>query len=372
MITAQGGTLQLYANGTYLYTPPAGYTGPDFITYTICDVTTVPLQPLCSDATIHMLIGPAFGISGQVWDDANGDLADAGITEPETNAGGTLYVNLVDNTGNVVATTAVANDGTYAFSGLTPGASYSLVLSTINGIIGQPAPAASLPAGWVSTGTNLNGTTSAITPGLIDAQAFGFANNINLNFGIEQIPNSDDHTTVIAQPTVGDLILLNGGANPPILSGVDPEDCNAGCTLQNGTVIISSVPSNATLLYNGVPVVSGQTINNFDPSLLQVEITAATLGATSTSFEYAFVDAAGVQDPTPATYTLTWAGPVPVTGLVAYASLNGYASSVTWRTETEQNTSYFMVERSTDNINFTATGSQVPASGNSSTRKIMA
>lgn len=369
LITAQGGTLQLYANGTYLYTPPAGYTGPDFITYTICDVTTVPLQPLCSDATIHMLIGPAFGISGQVWDDANGDLADAGITEPETNAGGTLYVNLVDNTGNVVATTAVANDGTYAFSGLTPGASYSLVLSTINGIIGQPAPAASLPAGWVSTGTNLNGTTSAITPGLIDAQAFGFANNINLNFGIEQIPNSDDHTTVIAQPTVGDLILLNGGANPPILSGVDPEDCNAGCTLQNGTVIISSVPSNATLLYNGVPVVSGQTINNFDPSLLQVEITAATLGATSTSFEYAFVDAAGVQDPTPATYTLTWAGPVPVTGLVAYASLNGYASSVTWRTETEQNTSYFMVERSTDNINFTATGSQVPASGNSSTRK---
>ncbi|MBU3675802.1 MAG: tandem-95 repeat protein, partial [Chitinophagaceae bacterium] len=57
--TIQGGTVQFYANGTYLYTPPTGYTGSDRVTYTICDVTVVEPQPLCTEATIHMLIAPS-------------------------------------------------------------------------------------------------------------------------------------------------------------------------------------------------------------------------------------------------------------------------------------------------------------------------
>ena len=62
----------------------AGYAGPDFITYTICDVTTVPLPsaPARYDASF-MLIGPAFEYpSGQVWDVPMAS-ADAGITEPK-------------------------------------------------------------------------------------------------------------------------------------------------------------------------------------------------------------------------------------------------------------------------------------------------
>jgi len=369
LITAQGGTVQLFTNGNYVYTPPLGYTGPDFTTYTVCDVTAIPPQPLCSDATIHFLVGPAFGISGNVWTDANGDIIDQGVTEPATNAGGTLFVNLVDINGNVVAATAVANDGTYSFSNIVVGGSYSLLLSTTSGTVGQPAPAPSLPAGWVNTGTNLNGTTSSATPGLIDLQSFGYANAVNLDFGIEQIPETDDHTTVIPQPAVGQLITLNGGANPPVLSGLDAEDCPVGCTLANGTVIITSIPANATLIYNGVAVSSGQQISNFDPSLLQVEITSATLGATSTSFQYVFVDAAGVQDQSPATYTLTWSGPVPVTGLQAFATLSNNVATIRWRTETEQNTSHFIVERSVDQVLFEQTGTSVPASGSSQVRK---
>ena len=56
--TAQGGTVTFYADGTYTYNPPVGYTGPDNVNYTICDVTVVAPQPLCAVAQIHFLIPP--------------------------------------------------------------------------------------------------------------------------------------------------------------------------------------------------------------------------------------------------------------------------------------------------------------------------
>ncbi len=57
--TVMGGTLQFYSDGTYTYTPPSGYVGPDRVNYTICDVTVVAPQPLCTNAFIHLLVGPA-------------------------------------------------------------------------------------------------------------------------------------------------------------------------------------------------------------------------------------------------------------------------------------------------------------------------
>ncbi len=115
-------------------------------------------QPLCANAIIHFLIAPGINISGKVWDDGNGNVIPQMAFENVTNARGTLYVNLVDALGYVVATAAVANDGTYSFADVPPGMIYSLVLSTINGIAGTPAPAASLPSGWVNTGETRNGT----------------------------------------------------------------------------------------------------------------------------------------------------------------------------------------------------------------------
>ncbi|MEL6987894.1 MAG: Ig-like domain-containing protein, partial [Bacteroidota bacterium] len=58
--TDQGGTVQFYSDGTYTYTPPTGYYGPDFVEYEICDVTVVNPQPLCNMATIYFTVIPAF------------------------------------------------------------------------------------------------------------------------------------------------------------------------------------------------------------------------------------------------------------------------------------------------------------------------
>jgi hypothetical protein len=156
--------------------------------------------------------------------------------------------------------------------------------------------------------------------------------------------------------------------NPPVLSGSDPEECTVGCVITGRSVIIDTVPSNSELYYNNALLVNGQAISNFDPNLFQLKITPAALGDITISFRYSFVDAAGLKDSTPATYTLIWLLPLPAEGLTASASADKDVATVKWSTLSEHNTAYFEVERSTDNRNFTATGNQVQAAGNKDTK----
>ncbi len=351
--TAQGGTIQFYADGTYLYTPPLGYVGPDVVNYTICDVTAVTPQPLCTNAQIHLLIGPGISIAGKVWNDADGNVLDPGATEPETNVGGTLYVNLLDGTGNVVATTAVAADGSYNFANVTPGVNYTLQLTTNQGTIGNTAPATALPTNWTNTGETRNGTIDLGGAGIIDARAYGFTNVVNYDFAIEQLPESNNVTQTISQPVVGQFITLNGGANPPIPAGSDPEDGALGAT---NTIVITSIPSNSTLLYNGIAVISGQVIINFNPSLLQVQITAATNGSTSTSFQFAYRDAASKQDPTPAVYTIQWAAVLPIKLESFIAAPQGNSVLLKWVVSEEINVAKYEIETSTNAVDFKYVG----------------
>jgi Bacterial Ig domain/Secretion system C-terminal sorting domain/Bacterial cadherin-like domain len=351
--TIMGGNVQFYADGTYNYAPPAGYIGPDAINYTICDVTAVTPQPLCANAQIQLLIGPGISITGKVWDDANGNVIDPGASEPETNIGGTLFVNLVNGAGNITGTVAVANDGTYNFNNVTPGTDYTLMLSTIQGTVGQPAPAAVLPAAWANTGETRNGTIDLGTAGIIDTRTYGFTNVINFNFGIEQLPNSFDVIQSVSQPVVGQLITLNGGANPPIPSGSDAED---GALGTGNTIVITTLPANSNLLYNGVAVTAGQGIGNFDPSLLQIEITAATVGAINTSFQFAYVDAASKQDPTQATYNINWLSPLPIKLESFTAAPQDNSVILKWVVSDEINVAKYEIESSTAATNFISIG----------------
>jgi hypothetical protein len=164
-------------------------------------------------------------------------------------------------------------------------------------------------------------------------------------------------------------ITLNGGVNPPILTGADAEDYPAGGVLTSRPVIIDTVPGNAELYYNGVLVTNGQSISSFNPSLLRVKITAATIGDTTVYFRYSFVDAATKKDPTPAIYRIVWNFPLPAEGLFAIVNLSGNTSTIKWSTISEQNTDYFVLERSLDNVTFTAIGNTVQAAKNSSSKR---
>lgn len=55
LITVQGGTIDMYSDGNFTYTPPLNFWGNDQVVYTICDVNA---QPLCTTATIYILLIP--------------------------------------------------------------------------------------------------------------------------------------------------------------------------------------------------------------------------------------------------------------------------------------------------------------------------
>ncbi len=363
--TQAGGQIKFYADGSYLYIPKLGYIGPDLVTYSICDVTTINPKPLCASGITHFLVGPGFNISGKVWDDANGDVIKNGVAEPATNLGGQLFINLVDDNGLVVLVAQVLNDGTYLFVNAPPGRNYSLELSTKQGVPGTPSPGVTLPQDWVNTGETRNGIIDYGAKGIIDSRPYGFINVSNFDFGIEQLPNSTDLYANISTPTIGQFITLNGGSNPPSLSGKDLEDCPAGCSLSAQAVIIDSMPLNANLYYNGVLVNSGLSISNFNPSLLKVEITTATLGSSYTMFSYSYVDAAGQKDPTPAIYSLNWLVILPAKGLTLTANRIGNDVALNWQTLSEINSVYFQVERSMDGRNYTKVGGKLSAAGTS-------
>lgn len=313
-------------------------------------------------------------VSGTLRNDKNG-LMDNVVNGSSVGSpgGSTVYAYLINASGNVVLKTTVNSaNGTYSFPLAEVTSDYTLMLSTTSVALGAPAPASSnFPATWVAVGdaygtNNLAGTgNESGTPDAVVAVKTGTASVINVDFGIQRLPHSDSYLSAINQPTVNQIITLNGTINPPILSGSDPEDCVSGCVLTTHTVTIDQVPVNAELYYNSALVVNGQTIHNFNPNMFQVKITPAAMGDTAINFKYSYVDAAMMKDVTPASYSLIWLIPLPAEGLAAVANLSGNTATIKWSTLSEQNTSHFIVERSLDNKTFTATGSPVKAAGSS-------
>ena len=57
MTTDSGGSVVFYANGQYRYTPAAGFTGPDQVRYTLCDVPQTASPSRCAEGTIYFQTG---------------------------------------------------------------------------------------------------------------------------------------------------------------------------------------------------------------------------------------------------------------------------------------------------------------------------
>ncbi len=318
---------------------------------------------------------PNVTVSGKLYNDKNG-LVDGLVNGTVMGAPGglTIFAYLTDMSGNVAYKTTVnSSTGAYSFPMAEIMTNYALMLSTTDVAVGQAPPAGFAgPSPWVLVGDSYglnNGAGTGNQTGTADALipvSTGMTNVTEVNFGIQRLPETDNHVKSINQPKVDDVLILNGqGLNPPVLSGSDAEDCTVGCVITTRNVIIDTVPSNAELYYNSSLVTSGQMLTNFNPDLLRIKFTAATLGETSVSFRYSFVDAAVMKDPTPAVYTVVWLVPLPAEGLVATANSNGDDVLVKWSTVSEHNTAYFEVERSVDNNSFARTGAQVQAAGDS-------
>ncbi|SEJ85545.1 Por secretion system C-terminal sorting domain-containing protein [Dyadobacter sp. SG02] len=299
-------------------------------------------------------------ISGTVYNDAFGLAGSPANTvdgTPIQSASGTpLYANLFTNSGVFVASVPVDASGTYNFP-VSANTNYLVTISSTSATnASTPSGSVGLPSDWVNTGENVGaGVGSDGSPNGTLAVTVGASSVSDVNFGLDQQPNSNNVTNVLAsQPPVGATIGLNGIASP-LMNGLDPEDGayfgSIGATNSPQGVVINSLPTQGELWYYGsgspVLVTASDIINGTlftDPSLFVIILTGS--GYTSTTFEYAYVDAAGVQDPTPATYTISWEKPLPVRLAAFDAFSEGAAVSLRWITAMEENSEGFEIERS--------------------------
>ena len=120
------GTLVLNPNGTYTYTPNAGFTGSDIFTYKVCDNGS---PVLCDEAVVNITVKAADG--SNIPPVANDDLF---IRDPASGISGNVLVNDSDPNGGTltVNTTPISNpsngsvvlnaNGTFTY---TPNAGYT-------------------------------------------------------------------------------------------------------------------------------------------------------------------------------------------------------------------------------------------------------
>jgi hypothetical protein len=305
--------------------------------------------------TVQLLTLQCIQVSGTVWDDADGS-ANGGFAnirtngEPGTNAGGQIYASLVDPvTHNVLSTTAVAADGTFSLSNCPVNAvGMQVFISNTPATVGSPI-GIGIPGDWRHTSP------------LIHSFNTSTVNVTGIDFAIERIPDSYDQYYTIATPIQNSFMPLNGTgtvASPGPLTGTDPEDGTLG---SGKTVVITTIPSNEQLFYNGALLANGYTISNYNPSLLQIKWT--NIATTSTSFKYAYVDAAGIQDPLPATYTIN----MSIVLAESLGSFSGKATDLgnvlTWIAYDEAAGTRYTIQRSIDGRAFTAIGT-VDGTGN--------
>ncbi|MEQ1675371.1 MAG: SdrD B-like domain-containing protein [Chitinophagaceae bacterium] len=145
------------------------------------------------DAGLTKLIN----LRGNVWHDVNAmsdglvNNSGAALVPPAAGIPVGLRAYLVNNSTGLVEQVTFVNTltGTFAFFDISPNAVYSVILSSAQGIIGNPPPAQILPSGWENTGQkNANPPNSPTgNDGINDGKVVvpvGTSDIININFGI--------------------------------------------------------------------------------------------------------------------------------------------------------------------------------------------
>ncbi len=247
-------------------------------------------------------------VTGNIFSDKNGNgVLDAG----ENNTGAlTLFAYLLKD-GLIVDSAHVRNDGTYSFANVAQNMSTATIAIGTNSVspgsastvINNVQNATNTPTGWMYTGES-SGNTADGSNGILTISA-GLTSINQQNFGLNQLPVSDDKSEIIAMPVGG---TIPAGSATQSVSGNDAEDGVLGNT---NTIKITTLPSNATMYYNGIAVNLNQQITNFNPAL--ISYAAVANGSIAVTFQYTFLDAANAEDATPASYTLNWLSALPVT-----------------------------------------------------------
>jgi uncharacterized repeat protein (TIGR01451 family) len=296
------------------------------------------------DATNYNFGERPVSVSGNVFNDAGGLVTDSFVNGTGTEAGPatTLTAYLVKADGTVAAASDVSATGAFSFPNVMPANGYTVVLSNTPGVTaGSPAPAPSLPPGWVNTGeVNGNTTTAntevgaAISDGKSAPFNVGTTDVIDRNFGIEQPPVAGI-ATYSGQPNPG------GTTSVPVGAGAFTGALPAGVTGTNATdptavtqIRITTFPTNAeTITIKGVvytpATFAAAAAVPGAPALTMTIAELANLavnpvdGLTTVTIPYVAIDAAG-KESGPGSVILPFTG-VTVSGNV-YNDIGGLVS----------------------------------------------
>jgi len=285
-ITTANQVISDFDNSKLTVDPDAGDLNVTF-TYTAIDAAGVKSET----ATVQM---PFRGLSigGHLFDDGDGD-ADVDGTTISKPDGTQLYAVLLNSSGSVVASKAIAIDGTYTFTdadGVMVDTDYSVIIAVSN-----TATTSSLPATWNSTGEqgNNSGTgNDGSIDGTLEVQVAQTA-VLNNDFGINKQPVATDITEA-AQ-------LNPGGTTQVSVPDLNISDLEDGTPT---TVTIKTLPTNAELYYDGNPVTAGDVFPDFNNSKLTVD---PDNGDLTVVFTYTTTDAASIESH-PATVTMPFVG----------------------------------------------------------------
>jgi hypothetical protein len=297
-------------------------------------------SPAPADVTVPLTVAPTYNVSGTVSNDPDG----GNISGTGTNAGGTLYANLAGNTENVAATQSIAANGTYSFPNVAPG-DYTIVLSTTQGTVGSPAPAPSLPTGYVNTNEGLTPTGDGTVNGTIPVTVAA-ADITNVDFAIQQPP--------VAIPVILPSQQNPGGTSTVDITahftGTDPDGIVSSLRLRTfpnevTTLVIGGTPYNA----GNFPPPPGVTVPYGSPVAID-----PVDDATSVIIPFSLLDNAGHESPIE-NVTVPFL-PLPVTLVRFDATRSEKSVELSWSTTEETNSDRFEVQHSTNGKNWGVLG----------------
>ncbi|MFO7907520.1 MAG: PKD domain-containing protein [Pirellulaceae bacterium] len=209
------GTVLVSDDGSFTYTPDAGFTGSDSFVYAVTDgIDTVT-------ATVSITVNNLVDLSGRVFDDLN-DNGDQDAGEPGIEG---VTVQLYEGS-NLKATVTTNSDGDYVFDANLGAGTYRIVESQPTGYLdGDETAPTTPPGGTVDNSMDWNEITNiVVTAGDPDASGYLFAeiqpsdiqgmvwedfnNDGGVNFGEKAIPGvtvtltgTDDRGNAVAATT---------------------------------------------------------------------------------------------------------------------------------------------------------------------------
>ena len=238
--TQPGGSIMINADGSFMYTPPAGFTGTDTYIYTLTDGNPVGgAIPTTDMATI------TFTVSNLIWFIDNSSVAatsDGRVTSPfkslaDFNAGSTAAASVIyiEQTGTNYTGGIVLQDNERLFGeGHTGGANLSNVLPFALAANSKPLPNIS-GTRPVITNSGGDGVTLAMNNtlrGFDVGNCSGFAINNNTTNSVGNLTISE---VTINNTTGGGFDVSNGGALTVTFTSVTTNGGTYGIDLNNCT-----------------------------------------------------------------------------------------------------------------------------------------